>query len=115
MTARLIGKKLGLLHRDAHHHRRGPGSGRQHVIRRFARSWEAWLARDNYLPHLFAVRGDRLVYLHWGLGSLTIVSGTLLVPWSVVTPIGPDSLFAIGVFIGFTLSQTGIGPALAAS
>ena len=64
------------------------------------------LARDNYLPHLFAVRDDRLVY-SIGVWTLTVTSGALL------AVVGGNTdrlipLFAIGVFTGFTLSQTGM-------
>ncbi|MBO0730201.1 MAG: hypothetical protein J2P57_13155, partial [Acidimicrobiaceae bacterium] len=62
--------------------------------------------RDNYMPHSFALRGDRLTY-DTGIWSLTILSGVLLVA------VGGNTnrlipLYAIGVFIGFTLSQTGM-------
>ena len=72
------------------------------------------LARDNYLPHLFALRGDRQVFGN-GIWVLTVLSGVLL----VVVGGNTDTLiplFAIGVFIGFTCprpawSCTGAGPA----
>jgi hypothetical protein len=64
------------------------------------------LARDNYLPHLFGVRDSRLVFGN-GVLTLALFSGALLVV------VGGDTntlipLFAIGVFIGFTLSQAGL-------
>ncbi len=64
------------------------------------------LARDNYLPHLFSLRGDRQVFTN-GIFALTIMSGALLIA------VGGNTntlipLFAIGVFIGFTLAQTGL-------
>jgi len=64
------------------------------------------LARDNYLPHLFGLRGDRQVF-NAGIWVLAILSGALLVA------VGGNTnemipLFAIGVFTGFTLSQTGL-------
>jgi amino acid transporter len=64
------------------------------------------LARDNYLPHLFGVRDSRLVFGN-GVWTLALFSGVLLVA------VGGNTntlipLFAIGVFIGFTLSQTGL-------
>jgi len=64
------------------------------------------LARDNYLPHLFGVRDARLVFGN-GVITLALFSGALLVA------VGGDTntlipLFAIGVFIGFTLSQAGL-------
>ncbi len=64
------------------------------------------LARDNYLPHLFALRGDRLVFGN-GIWTLTIMAGALLIAVNGNTnTLIP--LFAIGVFIGFTLSQAGL-------
>jgi amino acid transporter len=64
------------------------------------------LARDNYMPHLFSLRGDRQVFTN-GIVALTLMSGALLIA------VGGNTntlipLFAIGVFIGFTLSQTGL-------
>jgi amino acid transporter len=64
------------------------------------------VARDNYLPHLFAIRGDRQTFGN-GIIVLALMSGALLVAvdgnTNTLIP-----LFAIGVFIGFTLSQTGL-------
>ena len=64
------------------------------------------VARDNYLPHLFAIRGDRQTFGN-GILVLAVMSGTLLIAvdgnTNTLIP-----LFAIGVFIGFTLSQTGL-------
>jgi amino acid transporter len=64
------------------------------------------LARDNYLPHLFSLRGDRQVFTN-GIFALTLGSAALLIA------VGGNTntlipLFAIGVFIGFTLAQTGL-------
>ena len=64
------------------------------------------LARDNYAPHLFALRGDRQTFA-FGIGTLAVMSGVLLLAvrgnTNTLIP-----LFAIGVFTGFTLSQTGL-------
>jgi amino acid transporter len=64
------------------------------------------VARDNYLPHLFTMRGDRQVFAN-GIGVLAVLSGALLIAvdgnTNTLIP-----LFAIGVFIGFTLAQTGL-------
>ncbi|HUJ66049.1 MAG TPA: amino acid permease, partial [Acidimicrobiales bacterium] len=64
------------------------------------------LARDNYLPHLLALRDDRQVFRN-GIWTLAVMSGLLLVVvrGNTLTLI---PLFAIGVFTGFTLSQTGL-------
>jgi amino acid transporter len=64
------------------------------------------LARDNYLPHFFGVRDRRLVFGN-GVWTLAIFSAALLIA------VGGNTntlipLFAIGVFIGFTLSQAGL-------
>ena len=64
------------------------------------------VARDNYLPHLFTIRGDRQTFGN-GIFVLTILAGALLIA------VGGNTntlipLFAIGVFIGFTLSQAGL-------
>jgi amino acid transporter len=64
------------------------------------------LSRDNYLPHLFALRGDRQVFAN-GIWALAILSGVLLIVvrghTNTMIP-----LFAIGVFTGFTLAQSGM-------
>ena len=64
------------------------------------------LARDHYLPHLFALRGDRQVFAN-GIWALAILAGLLLLAvrgnTNTLIP-----LFAIGVFIGFTLAQSGL-------
>ena len=64
------------------------------------------LAKHNYLPHLFSLRDDRQVFAS-GIGTLAIMSGALLVAvrGNTLTLI---PLFAIGVFTGFTLSQSGL-------
>ncbi len=64
------------------------------------------LARDNFLPHLFGLRGDRQVF-NSGIWVLAILSAFLLVA------VGGNTnelipMFAIGVFTGFTLSQSGL-------
>jgi amino acid transporter len=64
------------------------------------------LARDNYLPHLFFLRADRQVH-RYGVTVLAIFAAILLVLSRGDTQrLVP--LFAIGVFVGFTLSQTGM-------
>jgi len=64
------------------------------------------LARDNYLPHLYAIRDDRQVFAS-GVWTLAILSGAMLVAVGGST-LRLIPLFAIGVFTGFTLSQTGL-------
>ncbi|RSN29175.1 amino acid permease [Amycolatopsis sp. WAC 04169] len=64
------------------------------------------LARHNKLPHVFALRAERQVY-RYGVGFLAITAALLLVitdgDMNTLVP-----LFAIGVFVGFTLSQVGM-------
>ncbi|WP_262704950.1 MULTISPECIES: APC family permease [Streptomyces] len=64
------------------------------------------LARDNHLPHVFGLKADRQVHRH-GVLALAVVSAALLVvsggDTNTLVP-----LFAIGVFVGFTLCQTGM-------
>ena len=64
------------------------------------------LARDNLLPHVFALRGDRPVY-RYGVVALAVLAGVLLVAVDANTN-ALIPLFAIGVFTGFTLAQTGL-------
>jgi amino acid transporter len=64
------------------------------------------LARDNYLPHLFFLRADRQVH-RYGVIVLAVLAAALLVIADGNTQrLVP--LFAIGVFVGFTLSQAGM-------
>lgn len=64
------------------------------------------LARDNYLPHLFSLRGDRQTFGN-GIWVLAVLSAALLVAVGGTTN-EMIPLFAIGVFTGFTLSQAGL-------
>jgi amino acid transporter len=64
------------------------------------------LARDRFLPRQLANRGDRLVFSN-GIVILAIFSGVL------VSAFGGDTsrlipLYAVGVFLSFTLSQSGM-------
>jgi len=64
------------------------------------------LARDDYLPHLFSLRDDRQVFGN-GIWVLSGLSALLLVAVGGNTN-AMIPLFAIGVFTGFTLSQSGL-------
>jgi amino acid transporter len=64
------------------------------------------LARDEYLPRQFAFRGDRLAYSN-GIIVLTSVALGLLVLFQADTH-RLIPLYAIGVFLAFTLSQYGM-------
>jgi amino acid transporter len=66
----------------------------------------AILAEDGYMPRQFAFRGDRLAY-SWGIVLLAAIAFALL--WAF----GGDThalipLYSVGVFLCFTLSQTGM-------
>ncbi|MGW2424356.1 APC family permease [Streptomyces sp. NPDC001709] len=64
------------------------------------------LARDNYAPHVFALKADRQVHRH-GVLALAAVSAALLVfsggDTNTLVP-----MFAVGVFVGFTIAQVGM-------
>jgi amino acid transporter len=64
------------------------------------------LARDHLLPHWFGLRGEKPVY-RYGVTVLALFAGVLLVSVGGSTQ-RLIPLFAIGVFIGFTLSQAGL-------
>jgi amino acid transporter len=66
----------------------------------------AILATDGYMPRQLAFRGDRLAF-SWGIVALATIAGGLLVLF------GGDThalipLYSVGVFVCFTLSQTGM-------
>jgi amino acid transporter len=64
------------------------------------------LAEDSYLPVSFSNRGRRLVYTE-GIWLLTILAGLLLIVFDGITD-RLIPLFAIGAFLAFTLSQSGM-------
>lgn len=66
----------------------------------------AILARDGFLPRQFTGLGDRLVFAN-GIVSLSVATAALIILF------GGDShslvpLFAVGVFLAFTISQAGM-------
>jgi hypothetical protein len=64
------------------------------------------LARDKFLPHQFMFRGDRLAFSN-GIIVLGVTAAALLVIFAAdVNRLIP--LYAFGVFLSFTLSQTGM-------
>ncbi len=66
----------------------------------------ALLAADGFLPRQFAFRGSRLVFSR-GIVALGLIASLLIVVFSAsVTALIP--LYAIGVFLSFTLSQSGM-------
>jgi amino acid transporter len=64
------------------------------------------IALDGCLPKSFANRGRRLVYSE-GIYVLAVLSGVLLILFGGVTD-RLIPLFAVGAFLAFTLSQTGM-------
>ncbi|WP_116209826.1 APC family permease [Streptomyces olivoreticuli] len=64
------------------------------------------LSKDNRLPHLFGLRAERPVY-RYGVIALAVLAAVLLIAVDAVTD-RLIPLYAIGVFIGFTISQTGL-------
>jgi len=64
------------------------------------------LARDRFLPRQFSTRGDKLVFSN-GIVILAIFAGILVIAFA-----GDTSrlipLYAVGVFLSFTLSQSGM-------
>ncbi len=64
------------------------------------------LARDKFLPSQFAFRGDRLAF-SIGIVFLAILAGLLLLVFQGVTT-QLINLYAVGVFMSFTLSQSGM-------
>lgn len=64
------------------------------------------IAKDGYLPRQFGNRGDRLVFSN-GIIFLAVMAITLVVIFGgQIDALIP--LYAVGVFTGFTLSQTGM-------
>ena len=64
------------------------------------------IALNDYLPHVFFVRGRRLLYSH-GIAALVTLTGLLLILFGGVTD-RLIPLYAIGAFLAFTLSQSGM-------
>ena len=63
-------------------------------------------AGDGFLPRQLTYRGSRLVF-SWGIMILAITSIMLVVVSGAVTT-NLIPLYAVGVFLGFTISQTGM-------
>lgn len=64
------------------------------------------LAKDKFIPRMFTVRGDRLGYSN-GIMILGLLSIALIIVFGAQTE-HLIPLYAVGVFIPFTLSQTGM-------
>lgn len=66
----------------------------------------AIIARDGYLPRVFHQRGNRLVF-SYGIAALTFFSILLLVVFNADTN-RLIPLYALGVFMSFTIAQSGM-------
>jgi amino acid transporter len=64
------------------------------------------IAQHDYLPHVFTLRGRRLLFSH-GIYALTGFTGLILILFDGVTD-RLIPLYAIGAFLAFTLSQAGM-------
>jgi amino acid transporter len=64
------------------------------------------IALKGYLPHIFTLRGRRLLY-SWGIYILVGLTATLLTLFGGITD-RLIPLYAIGAFMAFTLSQAGM-------
>jgi len=64
------------------------------------------IALNNFLPHIFLLRGRRLLY-SWGIYVLVALTALLLIIFKGVTD-RLIPLYAIGAFMAFTLSQAGM-------
>ena len=95
-----------VLLRRANYYGAYPGAGRQHFVRRLPTAGFLTDARSVSFPASSANRGDKLVFSN-GIVILAIFSSIL------VAAFGGDTtrlipLYAVGVFLSFTLSQTGM-------
>jgi amino acid transporter len=64
------------------------------------------IAMHDYLPHVFILRGRRLLFSH-GIYALTGLTAVILISFRGVTD-RLIPLYAIGAFLAFTLSQAGM-------
>ena len=64
------------------------------------------IAMHDYLPHVFILRGRRLLFSH-GIYALTGFTAVILIAFGGVTD-KLIPLYAIGAFLAFTLSQAGM-------
>jgi amino acid transporter len=64
------------------------------------------IAKHDYLPHVFILRGRRLLFSH-GIYALTVFTMIILILFNGVTD-RLIPLYAIGAFLAFTLSQAGM-------
>ncbi|MEV1286969.1 APC family permease [Micromonospora sp. NPDC049679] len=65
-----------------------------------------FVARDGYVPRIFLHMGDRLAFRN-GIAALAVPAAVIFVAFHGVTE-SLIPLYAVGVFLAFTLSQTGM-------
>jgi amino acid transporter len=65
-----------------------------------------FMARDKFMPHQYAFRGDRLAF-SWGIVTLAALACALVVAYGGDTS-SLIPLYAVGVFGAFTMSQAGM-------
>ncbi len=83
-----------------------PDHGGQHRLCRLSAAERAAWPADGFLPRQLTYRGSRLVYSR-GIVALALIASLLIVIFRAsVTALIP--LYAIGVFLSFTLSQAGM-------
>ncbi len=70
----------------------------------------SFLARDRFLPRSLASQGDRLVFQN-GIVLLSVISAILVIAFQADTHLLVP-LYAVGVFMCFTLSQAGMAKRL---
>lgn len=66
----------------------------------------SFLARDGFMPRQFAYRGDRLAFSTGIIALAAVAVGLLIAFEASVTALIP--LYTLGVFVAFTLSQSGM-------
>jgi amino acid transporter len=64
------------------------------------------MARDGFMPHQLSFRGDRLAF-SYGIIILGLIAGGLIIAFGGSTH-ALIPLYAVGVFLSFTLSQAGM-------
>jgi hypothetical protein len=64
------------------------------------------IAMNDFLPHVFIMRGRRLLF-SYGIYALTFMTAIILIIFGGITD-RLISLYAIGAFLAFTLSQAGM-------
>lgn len=65
-----------------------------------------FLARDKFLPHQYSFKGDKLAF-SWGIVTLAVLASILIIAFDGdTTALIP--LYTVGVFMSFTLSQSGM-------